>query len=265
MTRQLIVNADDFGFTRDVNAGIVHSHTHGILSATTLMANGVAFEDAVRLARETPTLDVGCHLVLIQGASLLTGRALPESWMALLKALATGRLDVEAELRAQIQKIIAAGIRPTHLDTHKHSHVHPAVFKAVLRLAGEFGITFVRLPFDTGWLPVRPLNFLYRRKLRQSGLRATDHFTGFLITDTLTSVTLSEALGRLPSGSTEFMCHPGYLGEDLRQAPSRLKEARVRQLEALTSPAIRTRLAELQIQLTDYRELGAANKPGELN
>ncbi len=257
MIRQLIVNADDFGFTRDVNAGIVDSHMHGILGATTLMANGDAFEDAVRLARETPTLDIGCHLVLIQGTSLVTGDALPENWKALLKALATGRLDVEAELRAQIQKIAAAGIRPTHLDTHKHSHVHPAVFKAVLRLAGEFRIPFVRLPFDTGWPPVRPFNFLYRRKLRQAGLRATDHFTGFLLTDTLTSETLSEALEHLPEGSIEFMCHPGYLGDELRQAPSRLKEARVRQLEALTSPAIVARLEELKINLTNYRELGA--------
>ena len=259
MTRQLIVNADDFGFTRDVNAGIVYCHTNGILSATTLMANGDAFEDAVRLARETPTLDVGCHLVLIQGSSLVTGSALPENWSALLRALAAGKLDVEAELRAQIQRIIAAGIRPTHLDTHKHSHVLPAVFRAVLRLAGEFRVPFVRLPFDTGWLPVRPLNVLYRRKLRQSGLRATDHFTGFLLTDTLTSETLSEALGRLPSGSVEFMCHPGYLGEELRRAPSRLKEARVRQLEALTSPAIRTLLADLRIKLTNYRELRRAS------
>jgi len=259
LTRQLIVNADDFGFTRDVNAGIVYCHTNGILSATTLMANGDAFEDAVRLARETPTLDVGCHLVLIQGSSLVTGSALPENWSALLRALAAGKLDVEAELRAQIQRIIAAGIRPTHLDTHKHSHVLPAVFRAVLRLAGEFRVPFVRLPFDTGWLPVRPLNVLYRRKLRQSGLRATDHFTGFLLTDTLTSETLSEALGRLPSGSVEFMCHPGYLGEELRRAPSRLKEARVRQLEALTSPAIRTLLADLRIKLTNYRELRRAS------
>ncbi|MGA7412544.1 MAG: ChbG/HpnK family deacetylase, partial [Bryobacteraceae bacterium] len=140
MIRQLIVNADDFGFTRDVNAGILHSHTHGILSATTLMANGDAFDDAVSLSRETPTLDIGCHLVLIQGASLATGEALPVNWKALLKALATGKLDIEAELRAQIQKIVAAGIQPTHLDTHKHSHVHPAVFKAVLRLAREFEI-----------------------------------------------------------------------------------------------------------------------------
>jgi len=71
-----VVNADDFGFTPDVNQGIVEAHRRGILTATTLMANGAAFDDAVRLARETPALDIGCHLVLVGGASLATGRPL---------------------------------------------------------------------------------------------------------------------------------------------------------------------------------------------
>ena len=75
--KQLVVNADDFGFTTDVNAGIVEAHRYGILTATTMMANGDAFDDAVRLARETPTLDIGCHLVLIGGRSLLNGEAFP--------------------------------------------------------------------------------------------------------------------------------------------------------------------------------------------
>ena len=75
--KQLVVNADDFGFTPDVNQGIVEAHRRGILTATTLMANGAAFEDALRLARETPSLDVGCHLVLISGQSLSTGKPLP--------------------------------------------------------------------------------------------------------------------------------------------------------------------------------------------
>ncbi len=70
--KTLIVNADDFGFTPDVNDGIVHAHREGILTATTLMANGAAFDHAVRLARETPTLDVGCHFVLVgDGHSLV--------------------------------------------------------------------------------------------------------------------------------------------------------------------------------------------------
>src|SRR5207245_3541269 len=82
--KQLVVNADDFGFTPDVNEGIVEAHCRGILTATTLMANGAAFEDAVRLAGEHPTLDVGCHLVLVSGYSVLTGRPFPPTVPELL-------------------------------------------------------------------------------------------------------------------------------------------------------------------------------------
>ena len=83
--KQLVVNADDFGFTPDVNEGIMEAHRDGILTATTLMANGAAFDHAVRLARQTPALDVGCHLVLVGGRSLLPGRRpLPASVPELL-------------------------------------------------------------------------------------------------------------------------------------------------------------------------------------
>ncbi|MDQ2841395.1 MAG: ChbG/HpnK family deacetylase, partial [Acidobacteriota bacterium] len=112
--KRLIINADDFGFTSDVNAGIVQAHREGVLTSTTLMANGNAFDAAVRLASETPSLDVGCHLVLVQGTSLLTGRALPKGPRQLLFALGRGGLDAYAELRLQIEKILAAGITPTH-------------------------------------------------------------------------------------------------------------------------------------------------------
>ena len=78
--KQLAVNADDFGFTRDVNRGIVKAHTGGILTATTLIANGDAYEDALHLATEYPTLDIGCHLVLIGGNSLLdSSRPMPRT------------------------------------------------------------------------------------------------------------------------------------------------------------------------------------------
>jgi chitin disaccharide deacetylase len=149
MPVQLVVNADDFGFTRDVNAGIIEAHTRGILTATTLMANGGAFEEAVRLAREHPKLDIGCHLVLVQGPSLLTkGRALPGSIPELLRALTLRRLDPYAELKPQIERISDAGLRPLHLDTHKHTHLWPPVLDAVARLSEEFGIPWVRRPFD---------------------------------------------------------------------------------------------------------------------
>lgn len=261
--RRLIVNADDFGFTTDVNAGIVEAHRAGVLTAATLMANGGAFDDAVRLAREAPSLDVGCHLVLMQGPSLATGQPLPEKWPELLKALAARRIDPYFELRPQVEKLLSAGIRPSHFDTHKHTHVFPPVFSAVVRLAREFEVPFLRLPFDAGWLPVRGMDRWYRGRLRKAELRSTDHFMGFRLTDSLDEGTFTKALRSLRPGSTEFMCHPGYFGNELREAATRLKESRQRELEALTSPAVKRLLTELGILLTTYRELQSHTESDE--
>lgn len=265
--KRLIVNADDFGFTRDVNAGIIHAHRGGVLTATTLMANGKAFDDAVRLARETPSLDVGCHLALVQGYSLITRRPLPAKPRDLLIALAKREIDVEAELRAQIRKIIASGLRPTHLDSHKHTHIVPLVFRAVVRLAHEFGIPYVRLPLDAtvpcSQAACRLLRRYYAGLTQNYNVRLTDHFVGFRLTGHLTEETFGRAISSLGEGTTEFMCHPGFLGAELQGAATRLKESRVRELEALTSPRIRKLIEAQGITLTGYRYAltGAGSKP----
>src|SRR5580692_5591966 len=104
--RKLVVNADDFGFTRDVNQGIVEAHQRGILTATTLMATGAAFDDAVRLARENPTLDIGCHLVLVGEPPF------PATVAKLLQAVALKRIRIYEELAAQVRRIQDAGLQP---------------------------------------------------------------------------------------------------------------------------------------------------------
>lgn len=255
--KRLIINADDFGFTRDVNAGIVHAHREGVLTSTTLMANGAAFDDAVRLARETPTLDVGCHLVLVQGDSLLNGQPLARTLKQVVQRYLSGRLDAYRELRAQIERVIAAGVQPTHLDSHKHTHSLPTVFASVIRLAQEFRIPYIRLPLDrttpyAGQL-CRIVDPLYRRAARARGIRLTDHFLGYRLTGTLNEASLIEALRHLADGTTEFMCHPAFLTDELRAAPTRLKESRVRELEALTSPRVRAFMDAEAIHLATFR------------
>jgi predicted glycoside hydrolase/deacetylase ChbG (UPF0249 family) len=254
--RRLIINADDFGFTRDVNAGIVHAHRAGVLTSTTLMANGAAFDDAVQLAKQTPTLDIGAHLVLVQGHAVLDGRPLPETPRQLLPALAKRSLNVYAELKAQIEKIQASGIRLSHLDSHKHTHLIPGVFRTVVKLADEFGIRWVRLPLDStvrfGRLSCAVGNRFYRRLVNDKNIHLTDHFLGFHLTGSLEEETLAQALSKLADGTTEFMCHPGYLGDELKQARTRLKESRPRELEALTSPRIRQLIAERAIELGPF-------------
>jgi predicted glycoside hydrolase/deacetylase ChbG (UPF0249 family) len=247
----LIVNADDFGFTHGVNEGILEAHREGILTSTTLMANGAAFEQAVRLAAGNPTLDVGCHLTLIGGASLLApfGR-LPSTVAELLKTLVAGRLCIYEELAAQVRRILEAGIIPTHLDSHKHTHVLPPVLDAVARLSEEFRIPWVRRPLD-----VPLLKALHRRALERHHCRATDHFAGRSLTGRFGTGELVRLILTLPIGTTEFMCHPGYCTPDLQVAHTRLKESRERELKALTAPETRRALNEAQVQLVSFREL----------
>jgi predicted glycoside hydrolase/deacetylase ChbG (UPF0249 family) len=268
--KQLVVNADDFGFTTDVNAGIIEAHRHGILTATTLMANGDAFDDAVRLARETPTLDIGCHLVLIQGRSLLTGRALPRTVTELLKALARRELRIYDELAAQVKNIEQAGIRPSHLDTHKHTHLAPPVLDAVARLAQERGVPWVRRPFDFplsasgGAVPLlkrmtsqalSAMRTRFQRVLQEHGCRSTDHFAGFQITGRFRAIELVNLMSVIPAGSTELMCHPGRCGDALRHAATRLKESREQELAALVAPEVRAAMERNGIELVNYAGL----------
>jgi predicted glycoside hydrolase/deacetylase ChbG (UPF0249 family) len=266
--KTLLVNADDFGYTRDVNSGIIEAHRRGILTATTLMANASAFDDAVRLARETPTLDVGCHLVLVGGESLVTGRAFPTSVRKVLEAIVLRRIDPYTELKAQIKRIVDAGLRPIHMDTHKHTHLFPPVLDAVARLSTEFDIRWIRRPFEfpiqPGGLPlskrlisrafgiVRPR---LERVLRAHRCRSTDHFAGFSMTGRFSSADVVELIRTLPDGSTEFMVHPGHCTSELLATRSRLKESRAQELAALVSPEVRQALDDAGAVLSGYRAL----------
>jgi predicted glycoside hydrolase/deacetylase ChbG (UPF0249 family) len=235
--KYLITNADDFGFTRDINEGIVHAHRHGILTATTLMATGAAFDHAVQLARESPELDVGVHLVLVGSEGY------PATVARLLGSLS--RIRIYDELARQIGKVVDAGIRPTHLDTHKHTHLLPPVLGAVARLAEEFKIPWVR----------RPLAGLFQGVLARHGCRTTDHFAGFALTGRYDAARLAKLIRQLPEGVTEFMCHPGFCTDELRAAATRLKESRRQELDALTSPEVRAALKESNVVLSRYDAL----------
>ncbi len=262
--KYLVTNADDFGFTRDVNEGIVEAHRNGILTATTLMANGAAFHHAVQLAQQTPTLDIGCHLVLIGGQSLLDpNRWFPASPWELTQQVITGKLAIYDELAAQVKRIIKSGIVPTHLDTHKHTHLLPPVFRAVCQIAQDFHIPWLRRPIDfpapvNGEFKQRMTGKLLRSFAPSSphhGVRHTDHFWGFAVTGCLDTLALAAVMQHIPDGITELMTHPGFLTDELRTAPTRLKESRMIELQALTSPTVKQAVADAGITLVNYRQL----------
>jgi predicted glycoside hydrolase/deacetylase ChbG (UPF0249 family) len=269
--KQLVVNADDFGFTSDVNQGIIEAHRRGILTATTLMANGDAFDDAVRLARENKSLDIGAHLVLVGGRALAAAnRALPSSVPRLLAAMAVGRIHIYEELAAQLRRILDAGIGVTHLDTHKHTHLAPPVLDEVARVAEKFGIRWVRRPFDLPITAARTgapwgkratsgamalLRGRFHHILAQHKCRTTDHFAGFQITGRFRAGELVALIRALPEGSTELMCHPGLCTGELRSVRTRLKQSREAELEALMAPETRQALRETGIELANYSML----------
>lgn len=285
--KTLIVNADDFGLTPGVNAGILRAFREGILTSTTIMANGGAFDDAVARARELPEIDVGCHLVLVGGKSVAPPEEipslvkrngdLPASLFELVCRLWSGfvyEADIEREFRAQVERVIAAGITPSHLDTHKHTHAHPSVMNALFHVASEFKILRVRMPFEhasqreapvrsnSGTITQRILASAvgmsapaFRRGVKEYNLRAPQHFFGASLTGHLKSEALQHLIKTLPDGTSEIMCHPGVCDAELEQSSTRLKKQREAELDALTDPAILQTIQEQNVHLVPYREL----------
>ena len=287
--KRLVVNADDFGMAGSINEGILEAHRRGIVTSTTLLANGSAFEAAVAMARSAPKLGVGVHLNLTQGApvadpaqvsSLLNGHgefARPPA--ALLRGVVSGSVrlnEVERELSAQIDKVRAAGIAITHLDGHKHVHMLPRVFPAVLRLAEQYGIPGVRRASERPggmWrllgrkksvgvvkqsVKSRALELMTRNSrslLRQAGLHFPMHFYGITQTGFLDQRELAELLRRIPEGTSELMCHPGCADRDMDPKLTRLRAERQCELDALTRPETLELVSRLGIELIDYRGL----------
>jgi hopanoid biosynthesis associated protein HpnK len=289
--KKLIVNADDFGLTTAINQAIIEAHYGGLVSSAGLLANGEAFESAVALSRQAPRLGVGVHLNLTEGQPVAPASSIPslvnaQGWFArkparLWRAMIFGRVsarDVEKELRAQIEKVLAAGIVATHLDSHKHVHALPVLGRMSLRLARQYGIPAIRSVAER-WSALRCLlrrfphaktavfrqllnscilavvSREWRRQLRRAGVASAEHFYGLTPTGFLDEEVLREILCHLPDGTSELMCHPGHVDEALRQTPTRLLEQREMEYQALSQPGIKLLAKNLGIELINYGNL----------
>jgi hopanoid biosynthesis associated protein HpnK len=269
---RLILNADDFGLTAGVNRAVAELHRAGVLTSATLMARAAATDEAIAIARATPTLGVGCHVVLVDGETVLpaqklpmlvdqcTGRFQPTSG-AFVQRLLTGRIrssEIEAETAAQIALLQSRGVALTHIDTHKHVHIFPAVLRPVLRAARAAGIRFVRNPFEPVWSRratphapwlrraevslLRLLEPAFRRIVAEEGFTTTDGALGVLATGTLDAATLAALLSNLPVGTWELVTHPGYNDADLARAHTRLLASRDTERLALSAIDVNTEL-----------------------
>lgn len=286
--KKLIVNADDFGYTRSVNLGIIRAFREGIVTSATIMATGAAFDDAVERSKANPSLGLGCHLVLVGGRSVASPKEvssladsegnLPSTLPTLLKKLCSGSIKSEhiaREFRAQISKVLNAGIELSHLDSHKHTHSHPRVMEQVAHLSQELRIPRVRNPFeDIGSLVASAFrnggaswrrSFIailahsaarrFRSIARANHLAWPDHFWGVAETGALRRESILSMISSMGEGIHELMCHPGQYDLELEQSLTRLKKEREQELQALTDPSVRAAIARHQIELVDYRGL----------
>ena len=286
--RNLIVNADDLGWTDGVNRGILDAFRGGIVTSTSLLANGMAFVGGVNAAKSAPGLGVGVHLNLSDGVpvaepgsvtSLLDGKDKfsggPESLLLKRARRCLVLAEVEREWDAQIRKVREAGIRPTHLDGHKHVHMLPGLFDIALRLAKRHGIEAIRVSLEESSLraalssrgkhnpgvvikqgvQARGLKLLARdarEQARRAGIATADYFSGIAQTGELTREGVELFLKSLPEGTTELICHPGYADEALQKSATRLQASRPKELEILTDARIRNLVASQGIRLIDY-------------
>jgi chitin disaccharide deacetylase len=286
--KNLIVNADDLGWTAGVTRGIAEAHRNGIVTSTSLLANGAAFALGVELARTTPGLGVGVHLNLSDGLPVAPRELVtslvneagefqggPENLLVRLGRRRLVLQEVEREWNAQIEKVRDAGIASTHLDGHKHVHMLPGLFEIALRLAKQHGIGAVRVAHEESSLraalstgaqkhgavvmkqgvQARGLKLLARDArgmAERAGIATADYFCGIAQTGELTRAGVLQFLKNLPEGTTELMCHPGYVDAELQNSPTRLQTSRQTELEILTDTGIRNLVASQGIRLIDY-------------
>lgn len=270
--RRLIVNADDFGRSHEINRAVALACSQGILTSASLMVNGEAAEEAIEISRRFPRLGVGLHLVLTNGHSTLEHRQIPRlvdcQEQFLSNPVAAGwryffnrslRSDLAREIGAQFQKFHRAGLFLDHLDGHLNIHLHPTVMQVLLRHARQWGIAFLRLTRDPLWLNLRLASGSYtyrlshafifawlcawaRPRLAKSGIRHTQAVFGLLQTGRVSEKYLCRLLPQLTQGDFELYCHPSI------QEPEP-------ELNALTSSRVARLIQNLNIQRVRYQDL----------
>lgn len=276
---QIILNADDFGGSSNINAAVMRAHREGVLTSASLMVTGAAFEEAVTLARETPTLAVGLHLVLVAGRAVLPPARIPclverrgrfpddPFRLGLRYAFSrAAQAELAREMEAQFERFAATELPLSHVDSHLHMHMHPAVFDRLLPLAERYGARGIRLPRDDlrlalqfdrrrvgsmfAWALV--FGLLARRsakRLRNHQLKTTDRVYGLMQTGRMHRDYVVAVLRQLKVPTAELYFHPSVESEGGALGPN------PGDLAALLSPAVRQVIEERSLYLTTYAAL----------
>lgn len=282
MKKQLIINADDFGIHPAVNEAVRKAATEGILTSTSLMSGGDAFDEAVEMARSMPSLGIGIHLTLVGGIKpVLPPSEVPSlTWDNGVFCHDYGKLivrdlegkislsEVYAEWDAQIQKIMNTGLPITHMDGHQHMHMWPHFYPIARDLAKKYHISCMRVPDEDvlfgmkdghiiRWAAKNGLSLLsrmHRPDLKKNHIRTNDHFFGMLYGGHLSPERFAKFILQTKPGITEIMCHPS--------ADTRAMEDTFHwgyhgedELAGLLADINRELIAKKQISLISYRDV----------
>ena len=265
--KRLIINSDDYGRTTEISRGIRDAHLRGVVTSTTCMMNIPATASDVAIAlKETPKLGMGVHLVLTMGRPLLPREAGPsitdeegnffklDKFMERVSGINLG--EVKTEWHAQIEAFIkASGREPTHLDSHHHSsYFTPELFRAMLELAKEYDCA-IRFPF-THDIPseLEETNNHLPDLLREFNPRRPDTFLVDFYDEGATREELMHLIKELAEGTSEIMCHPGYV-DDAFVKESTYNKQRERELKILTDPSVREAIQASGINLITFADL----------
>jgi hopanoid biosynthesis associated protein HpnK len=270
--RRLIINADDFGRSAEINAAVLRAHTNGVLTSASLMVNEEGFDEAVAMARQHPALGVGLHLTLLCGRAALPHAQIPglvDKRQQFTNCPVTAgtkyffrrslQSQLQAEIAAQFEKFRATGLPFDHINGHLHLHLHPTILPIVLENAARAGVRTIRLTSDpfrlnariaSGRWAFRILHMVIfrflggrsQRLFRQSGIRHTQRVFGLLQDSRVDEGFILRLLPQLPAGDSELYSHPSL---------TQFKH----ELDALLSPKVKRLIAELGIELVRYQDL----------
>ena len=276
--RRVIINADDFGVSSAVNRAVIKGWQEGVLTSASLMVTGAACDEAVDLARQNPGLQVGLHLTLVQGKSVLQQGGFPaltdregnfpnDSVLAGMRMFFVKALhrQLRNEIEAQIEKFIATGLPLSHIDGHLNIHMHPTVFCILCPLLAKYDIRTFRLSrerlgselrIDRNRLLGKATDaFIFgrladrcRAELKIRRVDFASEVKGLLNSGRITEEYLLKALDSLQPGTTEIYLHPAEA--DNPEMPGYLQTD---ELAALLSSRVKERLGSPGIILCNYR------------
>ncbi|MGB9736368.1 MAG: carbohydrate deacetylase [bacterium] len=266
MTKFLIVNADDFGLCPEISDGIIKAFSEGIVTSTSVVANGRSFKDYIEFLKKSG-IDTGIHLTFTGGEKPISGNidglvddngCFLKSYREVIPRIVLGHFDrvaLEKELTAQVGLLLNNGIDVSHLDSHQHLHVLPGVRNIVIRLAKRFNIRWIRVPhinrFNLNMFVMNVLSASLKSELRKHSINFTNAFKGFEYGGHVNETNIAWILKGLENNITELMVHPGYDASHVYDWGYAWED----ELKALTSPYTKRLIKDNEIILTSFKEI----------